>query len=113
VLNASAAVLNPSFFTLAHYSRAVPPGSRAIRADVDCDAWDDAYCQHVAFRTPWGDVAVVMTNDAVSTNIVPSIVAPRLSKGEGEPLRWTIRCAGRVVSGTLPWRAVQTVVMRC
>ena len=113
VLNGSAFVLNPSFFYLAHYSRAIPPGSRAVAADVVCGASHAEYCQYVAFRTPRGHVAVVMTNDAVSTNIVPTFIAPRLSKGEGAPLRWRIRCGDTVVNGTLPWRAIQTVIMPC
>ena len=54
-----------------------------------------------------------MTNDEVSTNIVPSVLAPRLSKGEGAPLPWSIRCGGVAVNGTLPWRGVQTVVLPC
>ena len=115
VANESAAILNPSFFYLAHFSRAVPPGSRAVHADVKCHAAHDEYCQYVAFRTPRGDIAVVLTNDEVTTRIVPGIFAPRLSKGAGKPLDWTIRCAtsGRVANGTLPWKGIQTVVMRC
>ena len=84
-----------------------------MRADVACGLWYKEYCQHVAFRTPRGDVAVVITNDEITAGLVPGLVAPRLAKGAGRALSWRIGCGGRVVNGTLPWKAIQTVVIKC
>ena len=148
VLNATAFVLNPSFFYLAHFSRAVPSGAQAVAAHlVKCTAQHREYCQFVAFRyyafqanggagamnveakktdTPQMSrekapadsyLVVVMTNDESTTNIVPSFLAPRLSKGEGKPIAWTLECGegGEAVKvhGVLPWKGIQTIVMPC
>ena len=72
-------------------------------------------CSGSGVQLLFGDVNGdgVLTNDEVSTRIVPSFVAPTLSKGEGVDLRWWISCGGSVVNGTLPWKSIQTVVVRC
>jgi O-glycosyl hydrolase len=113
VANSTAFVMNPSFFYVSHFSRFVPPGSVAIEADVDCGASKVEYCQFVAFRTPNNDVVVVMTNDEVTTDIVSPLPRPPLAKGEGAPIEWTINCGDSVVTGVLPWKAIQTIVLPC
>ena len=114
VLNRTHIVLNPSFYYLSHFARNVPSGSKALKGvKVQCNAKHEEYCQYVAFITPQGNTVVVLTNDEVSTRIVPSFVAPTLSKGEGVDMRWWISCGGSVVNGTLPWKSIQTVVVRC
>ena len=113
VHNASSFILNPSFFYLSHFSRAIPPGSVAVDANVTCTAYRSEYCQYVAFRTPLGHVAVIMTNDEITTNIVPGAFAPHLSWGEGKAIEWVVSCGGHIVNGSLPWKGIQTLVMPC
>jgi len=111
-VNGSAFVQNPSFFYMAHFSRALQPGSVAIEAKVECGASESEYCQYVAFRTEEG-IVVVMTNDEVTTDIISPLPLPPLAKGEGAPIQWTIRCADTVLTGILPWKGIQTIVMPC
>jgi glucosylceramidase len=111
--NGTAVVMNPSFFYLTHFSRAVPPGSVAIHADVECGASRSEYCQFVAFRTPKEDVVVIMTNDKVTTDLIAPLPLPPLAEGQGEPIEWTIRCKASTVRGVLPWKGIQTVIMPC
>ena len=59
VHNVSAFVQNPSFFYLAHFSKFVPPGSRAMDASVQCNTPHPEYCQYVAFKLQ--DNSVVST----------------------------------------------------
>ena len=128
--NSSAFVQNPSFFFMMHYSRFVPPGSVVIDASVTCGARHKEYCQFVAFRVPNGNVVVVMTNDEITvgpiagTSVGP-ILTPHLAKGQGsitvgaKTLSWSVQvtCKGKdkpvYVEGTLPWKAIQTVVIPC
>ena len=109
--NSTAFVMNPPFFYLAHFSRAVRPGSVAIEANVECGASHNDYCQFVAFRTPQDNIVVVMTNDEVTTNLVYPMPLPRLAKGEGAPIGWTIQCGKTTFSGILPWQGIQTVIL--
>jgi hypothetical protein len=111
--NGTAFVMNPSFFYLAHFSRAVPPGSVVIQADVECGTSKTEYCQFVAFRTPKEDVVVVMTNDKVTTDIIAPLPLPLLAKGQGAPIEWIIRCKSSTIRGVLPWKGIQTVIMPC
>ena len=54
-----------------------------------------------------------------STELCGRLALPALAKGQGsltlgeKTLTWTIACGGREVSGTIPWMAIQTVVMPC
>jgi len=36
---------------------------------------------------------------------------PRLAKGEGAPIGWTIQCGKTTFSGILPWQGIQTVIL--
>eukprot|EP00308_Calcidiscus_leptoporus_P011689 CAMPEP_0119354038 /NCGR_PEP_ID=MMETSP1334-20130426/3129_1 /TAXON_ID=127549 /ORGANISM="Calcidiscus leptoporus, Strain RCC1130" /LENGTH=752 /DNA_ID=CAMNT_0007367495 /DNA_START=14 /DNA_END=2272 /DNA_ORIENTATION=+ len=115
--------LNPSFFYMSHFSRFVPPGSTAIEMQVQCGAKQDAYCQYVSFRTPTGQVVVVITNDdiragpaAVVTAGLPALARGQCTSGRDcEPIEWTVRCQadGAYAKGRIAWRAIQTVVMPC
>jgi len=108
-----------------------------VELGITCGARDEAFCQAVAFQTPEGHAVVVMTNDEVtvgpiaaggtsfciSSVCVPSLgqlIVPPLAKGQGsfttirrKSLTWTITCVGQSISGELPWRGIQTVVMPC
>lgn len=123
-VNTTAVALNPSFFFMSHFSRYVPPGSRAVAANVTCGARRAEFCQYVAFRTPSGSVVVVMTNDEITVGPIAGTgvgiaVTPWLAKGQGsitlgsKILSWSVTCGGRSVSGVLPWKSIQTVVMPC
>ena len=111
--SSSSFMMNPSFFYLTHFSRYVPPGSVAVEADIDCGASNEAYCQFVAFKKPDGDIVVVMTNDEVTTNTIFPLPLPPLAHGARKEIEWTINCDGNTVSGVLPWKGIQTVVMSC
>ena len=105
-------------------ARFVPPGSVAVHADVTCGARHSEYCQFVAFRTPAGHVVVVLTNDEITVGPIAGtgvgmLVTPWLAKGQGsltlgsKTLSWAVACNGKTAKGTLPWKAIQTVVMPC
>merc|ERR1711871_1433976 len=117
---------NPSFYHIAHFSRYVPPGSKQTSMNVTCHAREPEYCQAVAFRTPAGQAVVVLTNDEITVGPVAGaagglgrVAIPTLAKGQGsltigtKTLSYTISCGGRSVSSTIPWKAIQTVVMPC
>lgn len=120
-------IQNPSFFHLAHFSKYVVPGSKHVELDISCGASHSAFCQAVAFVTPQGNAVVVITNDAVTVGPIAGIgdicylgkcinldiILPADAKGEGVALPWTISCGGSVVSGEIPWKGIQTVVMPC
>ena len=106
--------MNPSFFYISHFSRFVPPGSHRVTGAIICRLRHHQFCQSVAFRTPAGDLVVVITNnDNKKMNQVPYITQPFLSKGAGYELPWKITaCSGKkTVTGVIPWRAIQTVVL--
>ena len=111
--NSTAFVQNPSFFYMTHFSRAIPPGSVAVDADVVCQADHPAYCQFVAFLTPNEDLVVILTNDEVTMTLFPKVFLPRLARGQGEAMGYTITCGETVVEATLPWQSIQTVIMPC
>ena len=55
-----------------------------------CYARHSQYCRYVAFRTPTGDVVVVMTNDEITVGPVAGAAGgiamaatPYLAKGQG------------------------------
>jgi glucosylceramidase len=128
---------NPSFFHLAHFSKYVLPGSRRVDLGITCGARKADYCQAVAFMTPEGNAVIVMTNDEITVGplaagestfciggmCIPNLgefIVPSLAKGHGSfttssktSISWTIRCGGQSISGTLPWKGIQTVVMPC
>ena len=65
-----------------------------------------------------------MTNDEITVGPVAGtgvgiMATPWLAKGQGsltlgsKTLSWTVSCGGRVIKGTLPWKAITTVVMPC
>ena len=123
VLNETAFVQNPSFFFMAHYSRFIPPGSVAISANVSCSAHRPEFCQYVAFKTAT-HIVVVLTNDEITVGPIAGTgvgiaATPWLAKGQGsltlgsKTLSWSISCRGRSVSGVIPWKAIQTVVLPC
>lgn len=126
-VNETAIAQNPSFFTMMHFSRYVPPGSVVVEANVTCAARRSEYCQFVTFRTPQGRTVVVMTNDEITVGPIAGggagvgiVATPWLAKGQGsitlgsKTLSWSITCtAGQTASGTLPWRSIQTVVLPC
>ena len=96
----------------------------AVHADVTCGARHSEYCQFVAFRTPAGHVVVVLTNDEITVGPIAGtgvgmLVTPWLAKGQGsltlgsKTLSWAVACNGKTAKGTLPWKAIQTVVMPC
>lgn len=113
VQDSSSFVMNPSFFYIAHFSRFIPPGSRVIKAQVECGARLEEYCQFVAFKTPRNDIVVIMTNDEVTTDITFPLPLPPLAKGQGTPLKWKISCGDTEINGELPWKSIQTVVTPC
>ena len=93
---------------------------------VECGAREEAYCQAVAFKRPDGYGVVVLTNDEITVGPVAGAAAhlgmlglPALARGQGsftlgeKTLTWTIACGPHRVSGTIPWKAIQTVVLPC
>jgi len=125
-LNDTSFLQNPSFFHLAHYSKYVLPGSDRVEIDVSCGARDDAYCQAVAFMRPDKRVVVVITNDEITVGPVAGAAGglgmlglPALALGQGsftlgeKTLTWTITCGSHTVSDTIPWKAIQTIVLPC
>lgn len=107
--------MNPSFFHMAHFSRYVVPGSKQVDMKITCGAKKEEYCQAVAFLTPQGHAVVVITNDEVKAGQLAEVefLVPDLAKGEGKPLTWEITCKSSTVSGEIPWKAIQTVIMPC
>lgn len=116
-LNETAFVQNPAFFYLAHFSRTIPPGSKAVKANVQCGAMHPEYCQYVAFKKTTSNnttgIVIVMTNDEVTTDIIFPLPLPRLARGQGAPIEWEITCGASTIRGVLPWKGIQTVVMPC
>ena len=55
-------------------------------------------------------MAVIMTNDEITTNIVPGAFAPHLSWGEGKAIEWVVSCGGHIVNGSLPWHVPATIL---
>ncbi|CAE8692070.1 unnamed protein product [Polarella glacialis] len=124
---------SPSFFHLAHFSTYVLPGSRRVNIKLQCGAKKQEYCQAVAFVAPDGGYAVVViTNDEITVGPIAGVggdepicfgsvcfprmgglLAPALAKGQGASLTWTIRCGTRSLSGSIPWKAIQTVIIPC
>ena len=120
-INSTSFALNPSYFHMAHFSRYVVPGSVAVQADVQCGARRQEYCQFVAFKRPDGKLVVIMTNDEITAGPIAGTgvgiaVTPWLAKGQGsltlgsKTLSWKVTCGSKTVSGTLPWKSIQTVV---
>ena len=122
--NETHVAFNPSFFHMMHFSRFIPPGSKVIDMNVKCEAKYQEYCQWVAVRTPDNQIVVVITNDeivvgplygtqlgAAEGNEIAKLPQPRRSKGQNEPMKWSIECSkGKWVKGTIPWHAIQTIV---
>jgi len=121
--DANTFIQQPQFFHLAHFAKYVVPGSRQADLDVKCYASHEVFCQAVAFITPAGHAVVIITNDelvgipmgSVVKGIpgVGALVNPLLSKGEGKPLSWNINCGSSFFSGSIPWKAIQTIVLPC
>ena len=93
----------------------------AVQADVQCGARRQEYCQFVAFKRPDGKLVVIMTNDEITAGPIAGTgvgiaVTPWLAKGQGsltlgsKTLSWKVTCGSKTVSGTLPWKSIQTVV---
>ena len=66
----------------------------------------------------------MLTNDEITAvpnyaDGVGGVLYPSLALGEGsltlgdKSVRYSIGCAGRFVNGTLPWKAIHTVVLPC
>jgi len=106
---------NPSFFHMAHFSRYVVPGSKQVNMTITCGAKKEEFCQAVAFLTPQGHAVVVLTNDEVKAGQLADFdfLVPDLAKGQGKPLTWQITCKSSTVSGEIPWKAIQTVILPC
>lgn len=120
---------NPSFFHLAHFAKYIPPGSVRVDFSVACGAAHPEYCQAVAFRRPDGRLVMVLTNDEITVGPIAGggehlgmAAMPWLARGEGslnpgafssKALSWTLVCGSHEVSGTVPWKGIQTVVMDC
>ena len=92
-----------------------------VQADVQCGARRQEYCQFVAFKRPDGKLVVIMTNDEITVGPIAGTgvgiaVTPWLAKGQGsltlgsKTLSWKVTCGSKTVSGTLPWKSIQTVV---
>lgn len=125
----SAFYQNPSFFHLAHFSKYIPAGSRRVDFAVQCGASHPEYCQAVSFLRPDGKIAMVITNDEITVGPIAGggaglgmAAMPWLARGEGslnpgffdsKALSWTVACGGREVSGSVPWKGIQTVIMDC
>jgi len=112
-------IQQPQFFHLAHFAKYVKPGSKRIQLDIVCGARHVEYCQGVAFLTPDAVAVVVLTNDRITGSPLAEIpllgnaMVPRLARGEKAELAWTLRCRGSEVSGVLPWKGIQTIIMPC
>jgi glucosylceramidase len=112
-------IQNPSYFHLAHFAKYVVPGSRHVKLDIMCGAKKEAYCQAVAFLRPDGNAVAVITNDEITVGPIAAGAAtilplvPDNGHGQGAALSWTISCGTVVVSGTVPWKGIQTVVLPC
>lgn len=120
---------NPSFFHLAHFSKYISAGSKRMDFSVVCGASHEEYCQAVAFRRPDGKLVVVITNDEINVGPIAGggaglgmAAMPWLARGEGslnpgifssKALSWTLTCGGKEVSGSVPWKGIQTVIMDC
>jgi O-glycosyl hydrolase len=119
VKDADTLIQNPSYFHLAHFSKYVGPGSRQVKLDITCGAKHEAYCQAVAFLRPDGNAVAVITNDKITVGPIatgPATIlplVPHTGRGEGAELSWTLSCGATTVSGTVPWKGIQTVVFPC
>lgn len=122
----SAFYQNPSFFHMAHFSKYIPAGSKRVDFNVECGARHPEWCQAVSFLRPDGLLAIVFTNDEITVGPIAGggaglgiSVMPLLAQGEGsltlgnKELRWVVSCGDKEVSGTLPWKSIQTVIMDC
>jgi len=112
-------IQQPQLFHLAHFSKYVVPGSKRVQLSITCGATKGEYCQAVAFLTPQGSAVVVITNDEITESplskipVISRLITPALASGEGSALSWTIRCKASTVSGSIPWKAIQTVILPC
>lgn len=119
VKDADTIIQNPSYFHLAHFAKYVVPGSRHVQLDISCGAKKDAYCQAVAFIRPDGLAVAVITNDEVTVGPIaagPAKLLPLVpdnGHGHGEDLPWSLACGTTSLSGTIPWKGIQTVVFPC
>jgi O-glycosyl hydrolase len=119
VQDADTLIQNPSYFHIAHFAKYVVPGSKQVHIDVACSATKDDYCQAVAFLRPDGNAVVVITNDEVTVGPIGGkdepgrIILPESGKGQQDDLSWSLTCGRTVVTGTLPWKSIQTVVFPC
>lgn len=113
----------PMFFHLAHFAKYIVPGSVRIQVNIECRARNRNWCQAVGFLTPDKNIVVVITNDELTglpmgdvlkgVPILSRLLRPALAGGEGKDLSWTITHGKRAVSGTIPWKGIQTVIISC
>jgi len=118
---------NPMFFHMAHYSKYILPGSKRVELNIECSATREEYCQAVGFLRPDGKAVVVITNDEITAGPLANgpmsqLYVPPLAKGQGSgmfgenrdaSLYWKITCGESDVSGSIPWKGIQTVVFSC